>query len=348
MKIRAGIVGLGHIAETHLRHLAAFEDVALVACCDRDAGRLSEVGNRYGIPHRYPDLAHMLAHSRLDCVFIFTPDWAHAAQSILCLEQGLHVFCEKPPALTLADTRAMAEAEARSRRWLMIGYNRRFRFQPVKDVFTTAPPDLCTVEYVREALTPRGLLRGTCHVIDPLRWLCGEPKQVQAMAASSDPEREGNIVATIAFEGGALGTVVSSYGSGGSVERLEAHGQGISVFSEDGRTRIVRNDASGSTQEEAVPWTDSFLAEDRHFIDCIKQSIQPLISGQEAVRTMALIAAMLEAAGIDPDKEPVQDIANRGWTLWCPLCGVPLPAWSQTCPGCGEAMGGWARPTEAV
>ncbi|MBI3941897.1 MAG: Gfo/Idh/MocA family oxidoreductase [Chloroflexi bacterium] len=347
MMIRTGIVGLGHIAETHLPRLTQFNDVELAAFCDLDGDRLQQAARRYSVARTYTDLPQMLEHSQLDCVFILTPDWAHPAQSITCLEHGVHVFCEKPAALTLKETQAMAEAEARSGRWLMIGYNRRFKFAKVKAAFAAAPPEVCVATYVREEPAYRGLIRGTCHVVDPLRWICGEPKQVKAVAWSRDTEREGNILAVIEFAGGTLGTVISSHGSGGLCERLEAHGNGLSVFAESNGTRIVRNMSGGKEKDETFPLPDSFYEQDRHFIDCVKYGAEPLISGKEAVKTMELLYTILGAAGIDPEAEPIRT-EGRAWILWCPYCSAPLQAWAKMCAQCGREMGGWSIPADAT
>ena len=113
MRMRTAVVGVGHMAQSHLPNLARFSDVDLVALCDVSEERLQEAARHYGVPRVYTDLTQMLDSEQLDCVFIITPEWLHAKQSIECLRRGLDVFCEKPPSHNVAESKRMAE-EARN------------------------------------------------------------------------------------------------------------------------------------------------------------------------------------------------------------------------------------------
>jgi predicted dehydrogenase len=136
--MRLAICGLGMMGRAHLGHTLRIEGVELAAVCDADPGRLDlsaeivgniEFGHRDLRPEhvrRYDDFGALLDDAELDAVVIATPTESHAPMAVAALQAGLHVFCEKPIALTLDDADRMIEAAARTGRVLMIGHVVRF------------------------------------------------------------------------------------------------------------------------------------------------------------------------------------------------------------------------------
>lgn len=74
----------------------------------------------------YTDVKDMVAKEELDAVSVCTWNAAHAPCTIAALEAGLHVLCEKPMAMNVAEAEAMRDAAKRSGKLLMIGFVRRF------------------------------------------------------------------------------------------------------------------------------------------------------------------------------------------------------------------------------
>ena len=112
-KIRFGMVGTGFIADWVLagaRQDARFE---VVAICSRSQERADAFAAKHGIPHTFTSLGQMAASPLVDAVYIATPNFLHASQSILCMSGGKHVLCEKPLASNAREARAMIEAARR-------------------------------------------------------------------------------------------------------------------------------------------------------------------------------------------------------------------------------------------
>ena len=78
----------------------------------------------YGVP-AWPDLAAALAESGADAVYVATPVFLHAPQTIQALRAGKHVLCEKPMALNYAEAESMVQAAGECGRTLGIAYYRR-------------------------------------------------------------------------------------------------------------------------------------------------------------------------------------------------------------------------------
>ena len=89
MKVRVGVVGVGHRARSFLPALAKMEDVKLLALADLDGLRLQTAANEYKVDHTFALLSEMLDAVRLDAVVILTPDPSHHPQTIAALDWGV-------------------------------------------------------------------------------------------------------------------------------------------------------------------------------------------------------------------------------------------------------------------
>ncbi len=136
--LRIGIAGFGFMGRMHHRCWSALPETEVVAVCDADAEALGDAAkNRGNIAGAegdvdltgtsiHNDLQEMIAKESLDALSITVPTHLHATCTIPALEAGLHVLCEKPMALNLADATRMIEAAERSGKVLQVGHCIRF------------------------------------------------------------------------------------------------------------------------------------------------------------------------------------------------------------------------------
>src|SRR5690606_1406558 len=82
----------------------------LVAVMGRDAARTQEFADRHGAGYVYTTIEALLAHDEINAVYVASPPYLHAEQTIQAAEHGKHVLCEKPLALTTAQARQMIDA----------------------------------------------------------------------------------------------------------------------------------------------------------------------------------------------------------------------------------------------
>ncbi len=129
-KVRIGIIGAGGIAQG--AHIPGYKRVAdqveLVAIADVVEPKARQAAADHGFKTAYASYEEMLAKESLDAVSVCVPNKFHAPVAIAALQAGCHVICEKPPATTGAEARAMADAAARAGRVLTFGFH--FRFMP--------------------------------------------------------------------------------------------------------------------------------------------------------------------------------------------------------------------------
>lgn len=136
--LKIGIVGFGFMGRMHTRCWKARTDARVVAICDINAGATQGCGKGLGniagaegdVDLRdvaiHTDPEEMFAREKLDAVSITVPTHLHAAWTIKALNAGVHVLCEKPMALTLADGRQMIATAEDSGKILQIGHCIRF------------------------------------------------------------------------------------------------------------------------------------------------------------------------------------------------------------------------------
>ena len=119
---RIAIFGLGAVTRNiHLPAYSTLKDKAqVVAGCDPDPEARKLAAGKYHVPAVYERCEEMLEQSRPDVVAICTPPALHREQTIMALEAGCHVFCEKPMAETLADADAIIRAAERTGRTVVI------------------------------------------------------------------------------------------------------------------------------------------------------------------------------------------------------------------------------------
>lgn len=123
---RVGIIGPGWVSTD--RHIPSFQqipNVEVAAVYDRHPERAAQVSACFGVARVASSLDDLLSMG-LDAVAIGTPPWSHAELAIQAMDQGHHVFCEKPMAMSIAEAEAMAAAAERKDRTLTISHNFTF------------------------------------------------------------------------------------------------------------------------------------------------------------------------------------------------------------------------------
>lgn len=109
-KVRFGIVGTNFISDWVIagaRQDARFEVTAVYSRKQETADAFAA---KHGIPHTFTSLEEMASSPLVDAVYIASPNFLHAEQSILCMQHGKHVLCEKPLASNAREARAMIAA----------------------------------------------------------------------------------------------------------------------------------------------------------------------------------------------------------------------------------------------
>ena len=118
-RLRFGVVGTNFITDWVIAGGRQDERFELAAVYSRTQENADAFAARHSIPHTFTSLEAMAASPLVDVVYIASPNAFHAGQSILCMEQGKHVLCEKAFASNTREAREMIAAARRNKVALM-------------------------------------------------------------------------------------------------------------------------------------------------------------------------------------------------------------------------------------
>ena len=127
-RLEVGVVGCGLIAQAvHLPNLDALgEHFRIAAIAEPRTPVREALAERYRVPLAVASVEELLQADGLDAVVVCTPAADHADTVCAVLDAGLHVFCEKPLCITLADADRVIAARDRAGRVVQVGYMKRF------------------------------------------------------------------------------------------------------------------------------------------------------------------------------------------------------------------------------
>ena len=256
--IRVGMVGLGKMGLSHHAIFNAHPAVKIAAACDPST-YLTDVLSKYSGLKCYEEFDKMLAAEPLDAVVIATPSKLHAAMVGSALERGLHVFCEKPFVLDVADGERLAALAEAKNLVNQVGYHYRFvgAFQEAARVVKSGA--LGRIHHVRAEAYGPVVLRskgGTwrsaksegggalydyaCHALDLVNFVAGAPASVGGVALGSIFSRdvEDEVYCTLNYLDGATGQLCVNW----SDESFRKMSTKISVWGTNGRITADRQE----------------------------------------------------------------------------------------------------------
>jgi len=245
--VRIGVLGAGRFAQgVVLPILRKQRGVARVGVASARGLHAAEAGRRFGFEYATTDDDRILQDAEINTVAILTRHNQHALQTAAALRAGKNVWCEKPLALSADELEDVAQALAGAGGILTVGFNRRFAPLSLRlhEFLGAEPGPLTMIHRVNAGPVPPGhwyfdpaqggrVLGEVCHFVDYLTYLAGAlPRRVTARASGGE-----DVVVTLEFPGGSLGTVVyAAHGARSfSKERVEVFGAGKAAVLDDFR-----------------------------------------------------------------------------------------------------------------
>ena len=239
-KARLSFLGSGNYATAVL--IPAFKKAGALLQTVASSGGVSGVhaGRKYGFAESTTDSESLFTDEDTDAVIVTTRHNSHANFILRGLDQGKHLFVEKPLCLTLEELSAI-EAAYKGKSLLMVGFNRRFspHIQKMKSLMTGVTGPKCMVMTVNAGAIPSDhwtqdievgggrIIGEACHFIDLLRFVAGVPI-VSYRKTEMDATTQDTVTLELRFTDGSIGTV--HYFANGSKsfpkERLEVFASG--------------------------------------------------------------------------------------------------------------------------
>ena len=124
--LKIAIVGCGKIADAHASQIQRIGGCEIVGVCDREPLMAKQLYERFPVKSYFTDLADLVDKVRPDVVHITTPAESHFELARFCLEQGCHVYVEKPFTLNAEQAQVLVDSAERKRVKLTVGHNDQF------------------------------------------------------------------------------------------------------------------------------------------------------------------------------------------------------------------------------
>lgn len=329
-KLKVAVIGCGSIAKhRHLPEYHLHNEVEIVAVCDIVAERAEAMAAQYGA-RAFTDYKEAINLDEVDAVSVCLPNYLHAPVSIAALNAGKHVLCEKPMATSKEEAEAMIAAAKANGKKLMIAHNQRFvashrkakeilesgklgKVYSFKTTFGHPGPESWSVDgagswfFNKEKAFIGAMGDLGVHKADLMRYLLGEFSEVGSFIetnAKQNTEVEDNAVCILRTESGIIGTLTASwaYVSGGDNSTVIYGEKGTLRLEADPVYSLIEEYRDGSvvnhkldriqTNEEGGQSTSQVI---NHFVESILENKEPLITGEEGMKSLDIILAALES-----------------------------------------------------
>ncbi|MGO8817326.1 MAG: Gfo/Idh/MocA family protein [Terriglobia bacterium] len=322
--IRTGIIGYGYWGPNIVRNLQGLDSAQVVAVCDKTpkAQKLAK--------HSYPNVlvtgdANDVLRSRdIDAVAIVTPVWTHFELAKAALENGKHVFLEKPLTSTVAQAEELIELAERKHLKIMVDYTFLFTGAVRKIRQLVDQGELGDLYYYDSTRVNLGLFQ---HDIDVIWDLAPHDlsimnyliqKEPEAVVATGQAHLNGHAdvaFITVYFPENTIAHINVNWLSpvkvrttliGGEKkmlvwndleadEKVKVYDKGVQITSREGVYELLVSYRSGDMWAPKIEQTEALKVELQYFLDCIEKDQTPFNDGKAGLRVVKLLEAARES-----------------------------------------------------
>jgi len=334
-KTKVAILGAGFIANIHIESYHRFvPEAEIVAVYARDIQKAKAFAEKHHILKWYDDLDDIIQNSGCEVIDICLPNFLHFEATLKAAAADKHIIIEKPLSVTLEDADEMIAACKKAGVKLMYAEELCFapKYERVRQMVNEgAIGDIYMLKQSEKHSGPHSdwfydinlsgggvLMDMGCHAIAWFRWMLKNAKAKSVYAAMSTvlhKERtkgEDNSVVIIEFENGVTAVAENSWAKhGGMDDKSEVYGTGGVVYADlfMGNASIAYSKSGyGYALEKAdttIGWTfpifeeafnQGYPHELKHFIECVQQNKEPLVTGEDGRAVLEIIYAAYASA----------------------------------------------------
>ncbi len=327
--VRVGVIGYGYWGPNIVRNLSALDRCEVISVCDRSAKALKRAQKTYPAVHLTTDFTEVLGSPDIDAVAIVTPVWSHFELAKAALQNGKHVFVEKPFTSTSAQAEQLIElADKKDLRimvdhtFLFSGAVRKIRqlvdngtlgqlyyfdstrvnlglFQhDVSVVWDLAPHDLSIMDYIISDLPEAVVATGGNHLNDLADMAFITVYYPRNITAHINVNWLSPVKVRTTLIGGRDKMLV--WNDLEPDEKIKVYDKGVEITNGQSVYDLLVSYRSGDVWGPKVDMTEALTLELGYFMDCILEGKTPSNDGAAGLR----IVRLLEAAE--------QSLKNRG------------------------------------
>ena len=334
-KIGIGLIGSQFISTIHAEALKMVSDASIVAVMSPTKSNVKKFAAQFNIPNWYTNLDDFLVNETIDLVVIGAPNYLHCEITLKVAKAKKHLVVEKPLCLNLHEADQMIAACKENKVKLMYAEELCFTPKYVRLKSLLDEGALGTPVFFKQSEKHDGphadhfwdversgggvTMDMGCHAIQFFRWLNPNARvtsvyaQMQTSVHADKTKGDDNSIIILEFDNNVTALAEESWTKkGGMDDRAEIHGstgvayadvlQGNSIltYSEKGVGYAVEK--AGNTQGWSFTmyeeiWNYGFPQEFAHFVDCVKNNKEPLVTGEDGKAVLEIIHAAYASAG---------------------------------------------------
>lgn len=286
-KIRIAIIGTGHLGSKHLKVYNELKDkVEITGICDLDQEKTKPLAEQYHIKS-FSDYTKLPA---IDAVNICTPTSSHCELGKYFLNKNIHTFIEKPIAMTVEEGEELTQLATAKKCKLQVGHVERFNsaFESIKH-FTHNPLFIESHRlnhFPNRSLDIGVVLDLMIHDIDIILGLIQSPlKDIQAVGVNVLTQKEDIANVRLTFENGCVCNLTASRISDEVMRKIRIFLMNTYISLDYVKQEaFIYKRIEKQILKHSLPIEkeEPLKKELEHFVDCIREDKQPIVSGREA------------------------------------------------------------------
>lgn len=319
--LRVGVIGYGYWGPNIVRNLYSLDGCSVAMLCDRNPAALDKARRTYPALPMATDASELLTSTEIDAVAIVTPVWTHYELARTALENGKHVFVEKP--FTSNSQQAEELIELADRKNLRIMVDHTFLFtgavKKIRELIDKGV--LGPLFYFDSARVNLGLFQHDVSVVWDLA-----PHDLsimdhvirdkaQAVVATGGSHLNGHTdmaFITVYFPDNVLAHINVNWLSPVKVritliggrdkmlvwndlevdEKIKVYDKGVTVTNAEGVYDLLVSYRSGDVWAPRVDQTEALKVELAYFLDCIRTGATPFNDGRAGLRIVRMLEAI--------------------------------------------------------
>ena len=323
-KLKVAILGMGNMGRGHAGSILRMKDTLWAALCSYPVADAQNFVKEKELDCAvFDDFDQMLAETKIDVLYICLPPFAHNGQFEKAARKGIHIFIEKPIALTMERGQSMTEAAKENGICTQVGYQMRFggavrKFREYMEDKTAGRPSLFTASYECNSLhgpwwrdvkrCGGQVFEQVIHLYDMSLYMMGEPAAVNGYVANVSHQNvdgysiEDTSVSNIRFESGALASITGS----NCAVRNQWNGRFrivcenmVADFEDQNHATFTFTNEEELKVERVAEDVDCTYEEDCYFIETIRGSKKPVADIGVGYQGLKLVSAVVSSSQRD-------------------------------------------------
>ncbi len=312
--VRWGILSTARINRALIPPLQESPASELVAVASRTQERGDAYAREWGIPRAYGSYEALLDDPEVEAVYISLPNSQHVDWSILCLEAGKHVLCEKPLSRSPADVERAFDAAGRAGRLLMEAFMWRHHPQTAHAVELVRGGAVGELRLVRAAfsyplardgdvrldpaLAGGALMDVGCYCVSAARLLAGEPVEAAALQVLGPSGVDVRLAGTLVCGDGVLAQLDCAFDLSfrQELEAIGADGALRVSWPWNAREPGIEVVRAGEAERIPVRRVDPYRRQCDNFSRAVRGLEQPLLGRADAIGQARAIDALYRSA----------------------------------------------------